>query len=1411
MVAYCISPEGELNMSNKLLIMILLLCVVGIANSYSADTDNSQFIGGENPKIPDILMPKIPDIPKVNIPTQPAVSIGIPSPSSLIVTGKEQIRQTTISTSTEEVYSVNRSPDGVTYAPDRIIVKYKSEAASANNDNSVSRAALNTGIGATVLANERQLGVSGMEVIQLPEGSSVQKAVKYYSMSPDVAYAEPDYIVHAFPVNELKVSVPINENALSYREQVGQTIRNPDITPNTETRSSSPQTPAATAVGIIKNEDEIHGYMHITPQERIQMLETSMLTPDLPNVQEAIPQGNVDLLQYIPYTGSQRNQGNCGNCWVWASTGAIEVAHTIQSGVSNRVSIQYFNSNYNGGTGNSWACQGGWAETFATFHSTSGYKQVIPWSNANANYADANACPGGVCSGTLMPASSISTTPNYPVTSISTSNIASYSVSQSQAIANIKAQINNNKAVWWAFWLPDSTSWNEFSSYWAYQTESSLWNPDPYNDLPYTSTGGGHAVLIVGYDDTSADPNQRYWKVLNSWGTTSGRPTGVFRVKMNMDYAGIDSDGYVNHVFKIFNIAYATQSQTGSISVTSSPSGARIWLDGVDTGKNAPNTLSSVASGAHTVALKLSGYTDYSTSVTVTGGQTTAVAGTLSAIQVGSLSIQSNPTGATIFIDNENQGAIVTPTTISSITPGSHSVKLTKSGYQDWTQSTAVTSGQTTQVSATMTAVTPDSSVIPNDPYFSYLYGLHNTGQTGGTADADIDAPEGWGVITGSSSVIVAIIDTGVDYSHPDLAANIWTDPVTGYHGYDYANYDNYPMDDNGHGTHCAGTVGAVGNNGIGVVGVNWNVKIMPMKFLDSYGSGYTSNAILAIQYANSHGAHVISNSWGGSGYSQSLKDAIDASSAVIVCAAGNDYGQNTDITPNYPSAYSSTNIIAVAATDNRDALATFSNYGPTTVDVMAPGVSIYSTYPISKGSYTYMSGTSMATPHVAGVAALVKASAPSYSAYQVKQAIINGVDKKSELSGLCVSGGRVNIKNSLPAIQTEKPTITSITPASGVNTGSVSITNLAGTNFKSGAIVALTRSGQTNIPATGVKVVSSTKITCTFPITGKTAGLWNIAVQNTDSQIGIKNNGFTITNPSSGPDHIGVFRPSISTWYLDYDRNNAWSGEDEQYSFGMTSYDIPVTGEWSGDGKTNIGIFRGKTWYADYNGNGYWDAGDKSAVFGIGDGKDTPVTGEWSGDGKTNIGIFRGKTWYADYNGNGYWDAGDKSAVFGIGDGKDTPVTGDWNGDGKTNIGVFRGNTWYADYNGNGYWDAGDKSAVFGIGDGKDIPVTGDWNGDGKTNIGIVRANIWYLDYNGNGKWDGSASDISFTFGVGDGNDKPVTGKWSGTGATSIQSMNTIETTIDKPEVKPPVISRIESIVPRVEMPVRNRQTSDR
>lgn len=334
-------------------------------------------------------------------------------------------------------------------------------------------------------------------------------------------------------------------------------------------------------------------------------------------------------------------------------------------------------------------------------------------------------------------------------------------------------------------------------------------------------------------------------------------------------------------------------------------------------------------------------------------------------------------------------------------------------------------------------------NTVPNDPQLANMWGLENSGQNSGLSDADIDAAAAWGISTGSRNVVVAVVDTGVDWRHSDLAANIWTNSgevagngvdddgdglVDDVHGYNFAANTGDPMDDNGHGTHVAGTIAAVGNNGLGVSGVNWSASIMALKFLRADGSGYTSDAVRAINYAtlerSRYGVNVrvINMSWGGGGYSSALGTAIQAAGdAGILCvaAAGNE-GSNNDASARYPSNYPATNLVSVAATDKRDALASFSNYGATTVDLAAPGVSILSTY--TNNRYVSLSGTSMATPHVAGVAALAWSVAPNATVAEIKNALLGGVDRLAGLSGKVASGGRLNAYNTLRLLNVRTP-----------------------------------------------------------------------------------------------------------------------------------------------------------------------------------------------------------------------------------------------------------------------------------------------------------------------------------------------------------------------------------------------------
>jgi subtilisin family serine protease len=313
----------------------------------------------------------------------------------------------------------------------------------------------------------------------------------------------------------------------------------------------------------------------------------------------------------------------------------------------------------------------------------------------------------------------------------------------------------------------------------------------------------------------------------------------------------------------------------------------------------------------------------------------------------------------------------------------------------------------------------------PNDPRFSELWGMHNTGQTtGGTPNVDIDAPEAWEKSVGGDAVIVAVIDTGIDYNHEDLAASMWRNPgeiagneidddgngyVDDVYGINAITGSGDPLDDHNHGTHVAGTIGAAGNNGVGIAGVCWNVKLMALKFIGSDGTGNTEDAIRCIEYAVTHGARVLNNSWGGGPYEQPLKDAIDSAGAagvLFIAAAGNDYSNNNDDSPQYPASYASDNLISVLSVTAHGEMSVFSNFGETSVDLAAPGSGILSCK--RGGGYVSFNGTSMATPHVSGACALLWSINSGYTYQQIKDVLISTSDKT--LPGLCVAGGVMRI-----------------------------------------------------------------------------------------------------------------------------------------------------------------------------------------------------------------------------------------------------------------------------------------------------------------------------------------------------------------------------------------------------------------
>ena len=332
-----------------------------------------------------------------------------------------------------------------------------------------------------------------------------------------------------------------------------------------------------------------------------------------------------------------------------------------------------------------------------------------------------------------------------------------------------------------------------------------------------------------------------------------------------------------------------------------------------------------------------------------------------------------------------------------------------------------------------------DSKLLFNDPLFPQQWGLANSGANGANgadgaiAGADIHAEPALARFQGTGGTLVAIIDTGVDYTHPELASRMWVNPseisgngidddkngfVDDVFGANFVNGTGNPMDDNGHGTHIAGIIAATANNEIGVTGVNPNARIMALKFLDSQGFGDLTGAISALDYAVSKGARISNNSWGGAGFSSTLSDAMDRARSkghLVVAAAGND-SLNIDSNPSYPASFIHDNIVVVASTSAQDQISWFSNFGKAGVDIGAPGEAIISTLP--GGKYGFLSGTSMATPFVTGALSLLWDRRPDLSYQEIIKAVLGQSDISASLFGKTTTGGRLNLDRALAAVE---------------------------------------------------------------------------------------------------------------------------------------------------------------------------------------------------------------------------------------------------------------------------------------------------------------------------------------------------------------------------------------------------------
>jgi subtilisin family serine protease len=673
----------------------------------------------------------------------------------------------------------------------------------------------------------------------------------------------------------------------------------------------------------------------------------------------------------------------------------------------------------------------------------------------------------------------------------------------------------------------------------------------------------------------------------------------------------------------------------------------------------------------------------------------------------------------------------------------------------------------------------------PNDPQFTAT-GLYGLGK--------ISAPAAWDITTGSSSIVVADIDTGMRYTHQDLAPNAWVnageipgngvdDDGNGFaddvNGWDFFFNDSNPIDDaGGHGTHTAGTIGARGNNALNVAGVNWNVKIMPIKIYSPNGGDSTSamlvNAYTYIAMMKNRGVNIVAtnNSYGGCGeacgYDQATKDALDAmgeAGIINVFAAGND-NINNDTTPGYPVSYTSPSIIGVASSTSTDAKSSFSSFGVQTVDLAAPGSGVLSTFNSSNTSTATLSGTSMATPHVTGAVALLASSNPGLSAASLKASLLNNVDVLANWNGLVKTGGRLNV---FKAIQ--NPTVCTFTATSPVSVPA------AGTSTSSNVLAPVNCDYAVKSNVNWITINTgnpgSGNGSFTFTVAANSGAPRSGTIKVGDQVVTVNQSVLTAVNQNKVLDFDGDGKTDFAaiqntgggmTWHI-------WRSTAgyTTFTFGVFDQDNPVPADYDGDGKADVAVWRGGTagqqgyFYIINSSNGSitisawgssgddprmvqdFDADGKAdltvvrkaggvlnwyvlgtsiglRIYQFGTDADLPLRGDYDGDGKADPAVYRldsgvpANTFFALNSTTGNLQA----VTFGTSS-TDKIVTGDLDGDGKTEVSVWRNTdgNWHWLQSSNGSYHA----LAFGIG-GLDLPTPGDYDGDGKTDFSVWRPN---------------------------------------------------------------------------------------
>lgn len=860
----------------------------------------------------------------------------------------------------------------------QLLVGFKPEKIADKQQKKIVMDRAHAALGAEVAEDLDAQGVVGVQLVSLPPGISVEEATTKYMKNEDVAYAEPNYILSM--VEDPPLEAPVNPAFSDFR-QAGFPPMVTDEGNSLGYLPSPVPLPPVTGSG---------GGGTATYPARYDLRNENKVSP-------------------------VKNQGSCGSCWAHGAYGSLESC-LMPSG-----NWDFSENHLKNLHGFDWSCCDGGNNDISIAYLS---RRTGPVTEGQDPYTTSSCTsPTG-----LSPSLHLDEALMFPPRTGDLDNDV------------IKTALMTFGGL--------SASYYHGGTYYNSATASYY--------CPQTS-GHNHIITIIGWDDTydrnrfrTPPSGNGAWLCKNSWGPGFGQG-GYFYVSYydkTLGYgeiAAFNQAGAASRYSRIYSYdplgwvsSYGYGSTTAwganvfpaeasenlaAVSFYTPSSGSSFQVD-VYTGVGSSpvsGTLRSRTTGTfpypgyHTVTL--------ASPVSLTAGQKFSVV----------LRVTSPGTNYPIAMELPISG-------YSSKATGSAGQSFMSSSGSSWTDITtwrtnsnicikAFTTGTNPAPTLTPTSTptplptTPPTAVptpspgtrLPNDPSFSALWGLSQAN------DCDIDAPEAWAETTGSADVVVAVIDTGVEYTHPDLAGNMWvnTDEVPGngrdddgngyvddYRGFDFANGDPDPMDDNLHGTHCAGTIAAVGNNGIGVTGTAWQARVMPVKFLTSGGSGTSANAALAIAYARNNGAKVISNSWGGTGYSSTIANEIAKTDALFLFAAGNS-AVNIDSSPFYPAAMSYSQIVSVAATDQNDNLAYFSNFGPSSVDLGAPGKDIYSTR--TGSAYSHLSGTSMATPHVAGAGVLIRAKNPGLSTAEVKSALLNNVDTRSSLSGRVLTGGRLN------------------------------------------------------------------------------------------------------------------------------------------------------------------------------------------------------------------------------------------------------------------------------------------------------------------------------------------------------------------------------------------------------------------